>query len=742
MQPYVKTVYANDSAPAVSAENLNKSEQGIFESSFALLGQISIPNSLDITLLKGVSGVGSCLYSILYGKKLVIQSGSRKIIDDDSECVYLFEKGLGWVVNDTSDIRVYLKTDLTSVVDGKNANVPFNLNSLLSTQVLAINKTGMHMLDLDFLNDSKMPNVEKSLNIPKTNFSTNSYTAGINSFGGNTKAFAPFKFTGKVKATNCNVYTKYNADGTVASSGGTASAITLNNEIICIFSNDIANASLELELTSGEIFDIKNEVDDLDTSKLYDIFYRNNDINVELFKNKKVDVISTNNYQLVDDDNYISIKFNVDSMVYLFNHDILQYAIIDKANNKGVSITNYYNNGLNSLSSYYTKKAKDEAGHVVISVLKTDFNDFKIDYFKTKTSGNNNLITQVLPFEIYGNTAIRYNADWKCTNIITTNGYVNVAPTTSAENCYFCDIDNSFAISNRTAWDLTHYAQRSIINKSRYVVAFPSSLGSSVAVTAEVFNDAPSYTDLYSNALSSNELSLTATKLKILPEHSSIYWKSKKFAFLGDSLTQDAPYYPYLVKAMDLKNFAAVGMGGTSMEGSGVNSMWQDVRINAIPDNTDIVIIMAGTNGAGALGELTLENHDTDSFIGAYNVCLSKIYYRFKMSEGYYDEIDYSGINQAENAKDIQIIVITPPYLQDHDNQLQKIYSRGAAIKQMSLLWGLPCIDSIPLMQTNPFNDTIAFDNDQTHYNARNRKKLADAIIGEIRKIEMIAENY
>lgn len=44
MNPYVKTLYANDSTPAISAENLNKSEQGIFDAT-----QTTIKNENDLS---------------------------------------------------------------------------------------------------------------------------------------------------------------------------------------------------------------------------------------------------------------------------------------------------------------------------------------------------------------------------------------------------------------------------------------------------------------------------------------------------------------------------------------------------------------------------------------------------------------------------------------------------------------------------------------------------------------------
>lgn len=472
-------------------------------------------------------------------------------------------------------------------------------------------------------------------------------------------------------------------------------------------------------------------------------FKRNNDLQgIELYLHKKINMADST-MKLVKAKDRFCIKIPSTSPVFLFNKNMTgERLIYDLEQRIGITISNYYNNGVNSISSKYIKDSKNYNNYVVAEFAMTDLSTLKIEYFKNKTSNNNNLITEILPFEIYGNICLRYNADAKLSQIITKPGYVNFKNGGSGV-IHWAALDSNYGYSSSEYIDATRYSNEMKIESTNYVVSWTSSQMDYPAVTENNYRRLfREQIDKACQVISSDELSLTASKLKILPEHSSRYWSAKKFAFLGDSLTQDAPYYPFLVKALEITDYKAVGRGGSSMEGSGDYSMWKDVRINAIPEDTDVVIIMAGTNGVGELGDLTLANHDTSKFIGAYNVCLSKIYYRFGVSTGYYNDVDYTGVDQASEARDIQIIIVTPPYYRNQQT-IDKIFTRGNALKQMSLLWGLPLVDSIPTMQTNPMNDSIAFpEDDGTHYNERNRRKLANAIIGKLRELEPIAENY
>ena len=160
------------------------------------------------------------------------------------------------------------------------------------------------------------------------------------------------------------------------------------------------------------------------------------------------------------------------------------------------------------------------------------------------------------------------------------------------------------------------------------------------------------------------DLQLTQKKL-VYPYH------GMAASFLGDSLTaagSGGDYIKYLDDFFGFSNITNCGKGGTRISGESSefgDPMWMDSRINALDIDSDIVFIMGGTNdapsGAPYLGEITPENHDTSTFIGAYNVLLSKIFYRYGLADGLYDGVDYSGVTQADTAKDVRIFLITPP---------------------------------------------------------------------------------
>ena len=201
---------------------------------------------------------------------------------------------------------------------------------------------------------------------------------------------------------------------------------------------------------------------------------------------------------------------------------------------------------------------------------------------------------------------------------------------------------------------------------------------------------------------------------------------------LGDSLTADAPYYPYLaeITGMQIKN---CGIGGTSIAGAHANSMWQDVRINALEGK--FIVIMGGTNdNSNNIGTLSMDNYDTATFVGAYNVMLSKIYYRYQISSGYYQNIDYSGVEQLTAATFPNIILVTPPKgFADGATSENKLKTIGEAVKQIAQWWGLPVVDAFSNMQMSLVSIDYFFGaQDRTHYNAHGRSKLAALIAAKM----------
>lgn len=123
----------------------------------------------------------------------------------------------------------------------------------------------------------------------------------------------------------------------------------------------------------------------------------------------------------------------------------------------------------------------------------------------------------------------------------------------------------------------------------------------------------------------------------------SNYWyKGKKGVRFGDSITAQADFWEEgklegsgwsaLVKEyFGCSDIVNCGIGGSTISGDSVtNAMWTDERINALPEDSDFVLFMGGTNDwmqNKPLGDL--DSVDTSTFHGALNVIAQKLSARF-----------------------------------------------------------------------------------------------------------------
>ena len=188
----------------------------------------------------------------------------------------------------------------------------------------------------------------------------------------------------------------------------------------------------------------------------------------------------------------------------------------------------------------------------------------------------------------------------------------------------------------------------------------------------------------------------------------STWYAGKKFAFLGDSITH-LDSFSYLKKNLDPSVVTDCGISGTTIGGSSANAMWQDTRINSLPLDADVIHVMGGTNDNfqnKPIGEISLNNCDTNTFVGAYNVLLSKIYYKyFRGTTGKYSQtIDYSGITRinADRYSGFPYIMIATPF---YSIQAQENESKYAdAIKEIAMMWHIPCVDHYYLDGINDQN--------------------------------------
>ncbi|MEH7490825.1 SGNH/GDSL hydrolase family protein [Neobacillus niacini] len=217
--------------------------------------------------------------------------------------------------------------------------------------------------------------------------------------------------------------------------------------------------------------------------------------------------------------------------------------------------------------------------------------------------------------------------------------------------------------------------------------------------------------------------------------------KDKIASALGDSLTATGSgghYLDYVKNQLSLSKYANCGIGGTRVSGSGTDCFWQDSRVNSLDINSDLITIMGGTNDAPfttvSEADFSLDNYNTENFVGAYNVLLSKIYYKYlKLTSGYYSAITYTGVTQVSVAKEIKILLITPP--KTLDSNQQKRFEFAEHVRRIGRMWGLPVVDANGEMQMNSFNYPTSL-SDKVHFPVQFHKNLAKLIVGKIKEVE------
>lgn len=224
----------------------------------------------------------------------------------------------------------------------------------------------------------------------------------------------------------------------------------------------------------------------------------------------------------------------------------------------------------------------------------------------------------------------------------------------------------------------------------------------------------------------------------------------KDASFLGDSLTADgsgSQYIGYVKDGLGLSNTHNCGIGGTRVS-SGDNtstSFWTDIRVNSLSLGSDCLFIMGGTNDAPYTtvqdSDFTISNHDTNNFVGAYNVLISKVLYKYlKLSNGYYPDIDYSGVTQVEKAKpNFRIILITPPKRFDSLSNLQKVEKFADYVIRIAEMWGIPVCDVNHQMNMNMINRASYWTHhpnpDWVHFDSNAHKELANIVIGKVKSL-------
>lgn len=181
------------------------------------------------------------------------------------------------------------------------------------------------------------------------------------------------------------------------------------------------------------------------------------------------------------------------------------------------------------------------------------------------------------------------------------------------------------------------------------------------------------------------------------------WYNGKRVSFMGDSLTEGGTggfYINYLNDYFGFANIKKSAKGGTMVSGVTTamgSAFWEDSRVNQLDIDSDVVFIMGGTNDANnnvTLGSPDISNCNTNTFYGAYHVLISKLIYKYyKLDTGYYADIDYSGVTQAETAKPVQIFLITPPYMLSSESQYNKTPAYCEAVIDIGKQLGCPVCD-------------------------------------------------
>ena len=200
-------------------------------------------------------------------------------------------------------------------------------------------------------------------------------------------------------------------------------------------------------------------------------------------------------------------------------------------------------------------------------------------------------------------------------------------------------------------------------------------------------------------------------------------WDNKKTCTLGDSITEGNTWQPYLSNYFGFIN-TNCGIGGTTLGGTSTNAMWQDVRVNAIPLDTEVLFIMGGSNDwAQNIAIGTIKDADNTTFMGAYKILLNKIYARIP---------------------NVEIIIMTQPFNgSDMRYDGTEVNSKGHVIndyrkatREIANRFGLPIVETIEA-GINNFNKSLYIP-DEVHPNAEGGKLIASVIIGKLKAIEKL----
>lgn len=354
-------------------------------------------------------------------------------------------------------------------------------------------------------------------------------------------------------------------------------------------------------------------------------------------------------------------------------------------------------------------------------------------------------------------SGLDWNEGYRSTNIFEIPAGESVsfnAPITQER--YLVLMDENLAFLSRTPVTVNQQGQSIYVNEGNTkLYAYISSKVETYPVQTPNIAVIGTYSTNELNSMGTNELNdhflpqqipYDLTFALVSQNMAKTGYYGKIFSALGDSLTATGSggiYLNLIKNALKLEKYKNCGNGGTRVSGNYETAFWQDSRVEQLDINSTVITIMGGTNDAPFItvndSDFTFDNCDTNNFVGAYNVLLSKIFYKFlKRTSGYYQAIDYNNLTQVDTVDpDFRVVLITPPQRLDSDTNNLAAKATGEYVKRIGQMWGIPVVEAYSEMQMNDMTYTENRE-DKIHFTDYFHKKLAEMIIGKLRLLNPI----
>lgn len=201
------------------------------------------------------------------------------------------------------------------------------------------------------------------------------------------------------------------------------------------------------------------------------------------------------------------------------------------------------------------------------------------------------------------------------------------------------------------------------------------------------------------------------------------WWYMKNGDSLGDSLTGQGYFQSWTRRFFGLNDFKNHGVGGSKLSGEDIDStrpsMWKDVRIDALSTTADFVTVLGGQNdGNVEIGDITKTNYDTNTYVGALNTIIDKIY---------------------NHCKDGVIIILCTPFYVPAEGDGERFVLLDEAVRGVAKLHGLPVADFGGLSTADKNTANLYWGDDKTHPTEKFYKdKIAPILINTMEQINPI----